>query len=1317
MVNENVSKGANSVSGFRILEFNANSLGTNPKRSKVLNFMRKKNPDFLIVTDSRICPTIENVVREEWGGKCIFNSFSSQARGVAILLKKGNLAKILDEFRDDGGNIMAILIEYDEKKILLEGLYGPNIDSPDFYESQVFRKIEEWEPSFSIFVGDWNVALNKNLDTKNYLQDNNPNARQVIKDKMQEHNLIDIFRDLNPDSKIFTWQKYNQNKFARLDYFLISSSLAPYVQDVKIIPSFCSDHSPVIIDIDFTKFKRGRGFWKFNNSLLKDKDFMVKIKDIIKRVCMQYAIVNDDPNFYINATEADIKTFLDTQTPESLQSLNMKTNPQLFLDTLLMEIRRETISFSIKNKRKNQAKEQLLMHDIEALERELINSNDQTFININQELQNKRQEMEAIYAHQAHGAYVRARAKYKCEGEKPTKLFMSLEKHNSVQKYIPKLCIEKNGVKTTIYEQESIETETCDYYEDLFASKDIYLQNQTIEEFLGNESSNSCPKISQSQKVKMEGILTMEELVKYMKKAKNNVSPGSTGFTNEFYKFFLRDLKIFMLNSINHSYQTGMLSVTQRLGIITLIPKGDKDKSFLKNWRPLTLLNSMYKIISGCISERIKPSLGTIIHSDQKGFVSDRYIGEAVRTTYDIMDWAKENNKTGLILLIDFEKAYDSISFNYINKVLKFFNFGDSLIKWVNILLNNFTAVINHCGNISKKFDIQRGCRQGDPIASYLFIMTIEILAHKLRTEKKIVGFKIGNISQLLELYADDCSIFLEPNSTNLRETCIILNNFYALSGLKIQVTKTKAIWFGAGWNNKEKLCPDLTLDWDTEFRLLGIDFDSGLTKMERNLETKIEEIRKLFNCWIYRNLTPYGRIVIVKTLALSKLSHAALVIPTLNKVKIKEIEGLMFKFIWGNKPDKVARDDSKLSERAGGLGMIDVYNFWQSFKFSWIRRLLSTSSFWPAIFLETIHRITGEEAKLDDFLQLGPAKLTYIGKKIHNKFWGEVLLSVAPILQGAIFSNPKKILLSTFWDNQHICKNNKPIKKTMYPCISDKIVNIADFFKIGSNSMMTFEEFKNCHQIELAQNTFLELHYIVVTAIRSLGILETNLPKLELPFQPIIANIATLTLKGCNSYYKILRKKSNLTNNIRLREEKWHLELGTVYGIEYWNKIYNFTTDIKNDNYLKWLHFQTVRNSLFSNYRVNKIKSTVSPLCSTCLEIEKVSHIFWSCAYVQNLWRQINLWLDSFDIKLPLVNKHILFGFIKEPPSSKINFTILSVKNYIWKNKFRDAQLSLTAFQRFFKRKLEDLKHSYEYIEKPCLFDQWNDIFNFLSL
>ena len=154
-----------------------------------------------------------------------------------------------------------------------------------------------------------------------------------------------------------------------------------------------------------------------------------------------------------------------------------------------------------------------------------------------------------------------------------------------------------------------------------------------------------------------------------------------------------------------------MLSVTQRLGIITLIPKGEKDKTFLKNWRPLTLLNSLYKLVSGCIAERIKPHLETIIHGDQKGFVSGRYIGEAIRTTYDIIQWAKNNNKTGVLLLIDFEKAYDSLSFSFIKKCLYFFNFGDYMIRWVDILLHNFTAVISHCGNVSKKLNIERGAR------------------------------------------------------------------------------------------------------------------------------------------------------------------------------------------------------------------------------------------------------------------------------------------------------------------------------------------------------------------------------------------------------------------------------------------------------------------------------------------------------------------------------------------------------------------------------------------------------------------------------
>ena len=96
------------------------------------------------------------------------------------------------------------------------------------------------------------------------------------------------------------------------------------------------------------------------------------------------------------------------------------------------------------------------------------------------------------------------------------------------------------------------------------------------------------------------------------------MAPGSTGFTMSSTIFFWVDLKLFITNAINYSYVNGKLSVTQRLGILTLIPKGDKDKYHLKNWRPLTSLNSLYKLLSGCIAERIKPNLDCLIHPDQK---------------------------------------------------------------------------------------------------------------------------------------------------------------------------------------------------------------------------------------------------------------------------------------------------------------------------------------------------------------------------------------------------------------------------------------------------------------------------------------------------------------------------------------------------------------------------------------------------------------------------------------------------------------------------------------------------------------------------
>ena len=370
-----------------------------------------------------------------------------------------------------------------------------------------------------------------------------------------------------------------------------------------------------------------------------------------------------------------------------------------------MEVRGATIKYSAEKKRNNKAKEQLLMNDIEILEKQLQNDP-----NIGEDLVNemneKREALENIFKHEVEGAYIRSRVKYKLEGEKPSKMFCSLEKHNGMQRFVPQLFVEgKDGTEQLINEQGKVEKEIREYYVGLFRNKD-FVNGGSIESFL-DDSRNSMPKLSNSQKTMMEGKISLNEMTKYLKKCKNNVAPGSSGFTFDFYKFFWRDLKQFIIRAVDFSFENNRLSVSQRLGIISIIPKGDKDKRYLKNWRPLCLLNSLYKLISGAISERIKPSLDTLIHGDQKGFIAGRYIGEVVRTTYDIIQYAKDTNKTGLLLLIDLEKAYDSISFKFINQALAFLNFGKDMIKWINILLNNFKAVINHVGNISESFLIK----------------------------------------------------------------------------------------------------------------------------------------------------------------------------------------------------------------------------------------------------------------------------------------------------------------------------------------------------------------------------------------------------------------------------------------------------------------------------------------------------------------------------------------------------------------------------------------------------------------------------------
>ena len=152
--------------------------------------------------------------------------------------------------------------------------------------------------------------------------------------------------------------------------------------------------------------------------------------------------------------------------------------------------------------------------------------------------------------------------------------------------------------------------------------------------------------------------------------------------------------------------------------------------------------------------------LPEIITSTQTGYVKGRFIGEAVRSIINVMDYTKEQNIPGILLFIDFEKVFDSLE-NFMLKCLNVFGFGPSLIRWIDTFYTNISSCVLNNGLCSQYFEVQRGVRQGDPLSPYLFITAAEILAIAIQTNMDIQGLKIGKEEFKLVQYADDLTVFV----------------------------------------------------------------------------------------------------------------------------------------------------------------------------------------------------------------------------------------------------------------------------------------------------------------------------------------------------------------------------------------------------------------------------------------------------------------------------------------------------------------------------------------------------------------------------
>ena len=392
--------------------------------------------------------------------------------------------------------------------------------------------------------------------------------------------------------------------------------------------------------------------------------------------------------------------------------------------------------------------------------------------------------------------------------------------------------------------------------------------NQTVNEILPDD------------KLLLDLPINDLEIGTALKELASNKSPGGDGFTVNFYKFFWPDIKQLVIQSLKHAINRGHMSIEQKRAILALVPKGDKDIRYLKNWRPISLLNSDYKILAKLFANRLLQVIPYIISHDQSGCIKNRSTFDNIRSLTDIISFINENNKTGVIAFVDYEKAFDTVSWPFLYKCLQTFNFGDNFISYIKTLYNDIQTCVTNNGYSSRFFKPSRGIRQGCPISAMLFVLVVEILANAIRKNPRIIGITIKGMQWKIGQYADDTCLFMnDENSLSL--ALLLIELFAKASGLCMNRDKSEAIAIGTSSNYRHKV-KQIKISTDS-IRYLGILINADAEKMStENFNLKLQKIENLIKIWACRYLTLKGKITIVNSLLITQMCYISSVIYTM---------------------------------------------------------------------------------------------------------------------------------------------------------------------------------------------------------------------------------------------------------------------------------------------------------------------------------------------------------------------------------------------------------------------------------------------------
>ena len=568
-----------------------------------------------------------------------------------------------------------------------------------------------------------------------------------------------------------------------------------------------------------------------------------------------------------------------------------------------------------------------------------------------------------------------------------------------------------------------------------------------------NDNMNILSQIDSSI---LDNDLETEEFEDSIKDMDDGKTPGSDGLPIEVYKVFWLKLKNIYIAAIKYGLQNGTLSFSQREGLICLLPKKDKDTLFLKNWRPVSLLNVDYKILAKTLANRIKKHIDSLINYDQTGFIKGRFIGENVNKMLSIIQHCETHEIEAMIVNVDFEKAFDSVEWEHLERTLLFFNFGENFRSWVRTLYNNSHSKVMNNGWASDPIWLSRGLRQGCPLSSFLFILVAEILANKIRINRNIKGIEINNIEHKVCQYADDTEILMLFEESSLKELFSVFDNFENVSGLKVNSDKTEIMKIGKAKSINIELLPQYKFKWKTSIRTLGVDLWSELNQtLSKNYTKKIADLKKTIFIWSQREVTMYGKILLSKTFLISQFNFLFSCLPTPSDHIINELDKKIMQFIRSFKsPQKLSQDMLQLDKNKGGLNVTLLKDQVAGLKISWVTRLISNSNqSWKHLVNDTIP-LKNNQFWLCNFKKNDVGGIVACFKNIPF-FWRNVIVDWA----NYNYSDPENIasiMSQPLWFNSNIKNHNNALilYTKAYECgiftINDLIVN---------NRFATFEE------------------------------------------------------------------------------------------------------------------------------------------------------------------------------------------------------------------------------------------------------------------